>query len=197
MAMTRGPRRRGMTFMEILVALAVITFGIIPLLWAMTGATRQTRISLRQVQAANHASNLLEALRTTGFRSLVKMPATMVQLRGNDNQWQPYASGMDLQLAALQDGVPLRGPKREDPAAFEEFQQTFFGSPALVPELERVFTRYFHLIKSEDGRYVTVIVRVEWPARLVSAKTGEVKRSVTRHVELRTVLADPYRGGGT
>lgn len=199
-------RRHGFTFAEILVALAVISFGILPLLWALHGGTRQTRISLRQVQAANHASNLIEAMRAFGFRKTQALPATKVQLRGNENKWQDYTSGMDLDLEELTEppptssdpeaGIRLAGEAPPgDPALFAEFEDRFFGADnPVVPPLEDNFTRYFHLVKSPGGQYVTVIVRVEWPARLVSRSTNATK-VVKRHVELRTVLADPYRGG--
>ncbi len=209
-ARARARPRRGFTFTEILIAIAVLTFGIIPLVWAIMGGTTQTRISLRQVQAANHASNLLEALRTFGFRNVMRLPSTMVQLRGSDNRWAAYNSSMGLELDLLTEpavavptapgtGAPSMpaGPTPAtvgDPAAFAEFEGRYFKEPLVVPPLEDVFTRYYHLVRSADGQYVTVVVRVEWPVHQVNRSTGD-SRTVPRSVELRTVLADPYRGG--
>lgn len=178
-----------MTFIEILMALAILTFGIIPLVHHLTGATRRTRISLRQVQGANHAANLMEALRSTGYQTLRNMPAVMVQLRGNENRWDTYG-GQELSLGDIQnDGLG-------DAAVFEDFKRRFFGDQPAVPEMESLFTRYFYLHRVEAQPYITIIVRVEWPTNVFNKATG-VREVKPRHVELRTVLADPFRGGSS
>lgn len=183
--------RRGFTFTEILVGLCVLTLGIIPVVHALMGGTRQTGISLRQVQAANHASNLMEALQAFGFRNVVRLPSTMVQQRGGENKWEVYQAGMELGFEGLAESRDQAG----DTVAFDEFQGRFFADPPVVPPLENVFTRYFHLIRDAERRYVTAIVRVEWTIRVPGTDGGQ--GSALRFVELRTVFADPYQGGSS
>jgi hypothetical protein len=170
------------------MAVAILTFGIIPVVHHILSATKMTKISLRQVQASNHASNLMEALRAMGYPKLRRMPATMVQLRGNDGRWDKYSSGMALGFPDIVED-PIG-----DPAIFESFKTKFFADPPIVPELEREFTRYYYLVRAEGQPYVTLIVRVEWFQGSLNNRTSGGKLA-TRFVELRTVLADPFRGG--
>ena len=181
-------RRRGLSFIEVLMAIAVLTFGIIPMLVSIQRRTRLTRISLRQVQAANHASNLMEALRSLGYPGLRAMPTAKVQLRGNDGRWDTASDGMGLGLEGIiDDGLG-------DEAVFEDWRGRFFGEPPVVPPLESLFTRYFYLHREAEMPYITIVVRVEWPARVVDKRSGTASVS-NRHVEVRTLVADPYRGG--
>lgn len=185
--MTTPPRRRGITFVEVLIAVAVIAFGILPLLVNLNNQNRQTAMSLRQVQAANHASNLLEALRSTGYQSLKLLPSAMVQVRNGENKWTPYSAGMNLALADIEDDG------QGDRGVFGEFEARFFGEPPVMPPMEDLFTRYYYLYRQEGSPYVTIIVRVEWPA---TGRNDAGKRDIIpRAVELRSLVADPYRGG--
>lgn len=181
--------RRGLTFIEILMAVALLTFGIIPVVHHILSATKQTRISLYQVQASNHASNLMEALRSQGYPRLRRMPNCMVQLRGNGGKWDKYSSGMQLGFEGIEEDP------YGDTAIFEEFRGKFFSDPPIVPELESLFTRYFYLHRTADLPYVTLIVRVEWLSSRVKSQSAGQGSPAKRFVELRTVLADPFRGG--
>jgi len=41
----------------------------------------------------------------------------------------------------------------------------------------------------------TIVVRVEWPSRQLGPPSSSGETAPPRHVELRTVMADPFRGG--
>lgn len=183
-----------MSFVEILIAIAVLTFGIIPIVHHIMSGARQTRISLRQVQAANHASNLMEALRSMGYLKLRAMPNAMVQLRGNENRWDKLSGGADIaeDRFAQDDG-------KGDESIFTEFQDLFFsgGGEPVVPNLESLFTRYYFLHRTDEDPYITIIVRVEWPAVPKHVQGGSGSGIAYRSVELRTLVADPYRGGAS
>lgn len=184
----RRSLRQGMTFMEILVVIAMLTFGIIPLLHSMFQSTRQTSLSLRQIQASNHAANLLEALRTMGFPALVRMPPLMVQRAGNENTWEIYRADMNLNVPNLEEELP-----EGDVSIFEEFRSKFFSDPAVVPPIEKVFTRYYRLIQDPAGKYCTIVVRLEWQT---GNNQPDGTKAEPRFVELRTLLSNPYQGGG-
>jgi len=184
--------RRGFSFLEIIIGVCIMTFGLIPLLWALSGGTSQVGITLQQVQAANHASNLLEALRATPFQDLALFPPCMIQLKGGDNVWRAANEAGEVKLL-----FPEEATKPAPSGAstvFDKFQSNFFAKDAaIVPPLESIFTRYFVILKDDEGtpRYLTVVVRVEWEKRNRLADKPEERKSI-RSVELRTVLADPY-----
>ncbi len=180
-------RRSGMSFIEVLMAIAVLSLGIIPLIYTLTGTAKKTKLTIYQVQATSHAANLLEALRSLGYPGLRAMPSAMVQPRGGTNQWVPFSASMNLEMEDIQDDG------RGDMSVFEDWKTTFFGEPSVVPRLETQFTRYFYLYRTEDQPYVTLIVRVEWPARGTTASGSNT--IINRKVELRSLVADPYRGG--
>ncbi len=200
-----GGERGGFTFTEILIAVIILVVGLLPLMWALVGGSRQTRITIKQVQAANHAANLLEALRTIPFKKLAAFPPCMVQT-GRDGKWHPpseVAGEVEPVLADIAESPPP--PQAAE--VFEEFVNDFFaGDVPMVPPMGRNFVRYFVLIKDDPVKptYITVVVRVEWKVRDIFRRGKERGEGGTagsnpekrRYVELRTVMADPYFYGG-
>ncbi len=179
------------SFIEILIGVIILSVGLIPLLSALSGGTRQTAITLRQVQAANHASNLMEGLRATKFQDITLFPPCMVQLKGGDNTWRKpsEASEVELILPELANQPPPSGST----GVFDAFRNDFFAKDnPIVPPLSSRFSRYFVILKDDEKtpKYITIIVRVEWDVKnRLKAKGGKMQH---RHVELRTVIADPY-----
>jgi len=183
--------RRGFNLIEILMGVAILSFGIIPLLWALHGGTIQTRLTLRQVQGSNHASNLLEALRATPYQDLARFPVCMTQIYGGDDLWRRSGDAPDIEYI-----MPEVIAQPESPDAgqvFDKFRSAFFsGDFPIVPHLDSTFSRYFIILKDKEKTpaYITLIVRVEWKTKNALSTPGDKKKN--RSVELRTVLADPY-----
>ena len=167
-----------------------MTFGLIPLLWALSSGHNQVGITLHQVQASNHAANLLEALRASPFQDLALFPPCMVQIRGGDNKWRRPSEASEVQVIFPE--IASQQAPSGSTNVFDKFLRNFFNdAAAIVPPLEKRFQRYFIVIKDNDKtpRYITLIVRVEWEKKNRLAGDG---KKVWRQVELRTVLSDPY-----
>lgn len=199
--MSGSTRRLGFSFIEILIGIVILIIGLIPLMLAYGMATKETRVSISQIQAINHAGNLLEALRAFGaqdFKNLTYFPASMEQRKGGDNVWVAV-SGDDALTTALgaAGGTPVpalagttagTGDDRQSGEKnFETFKTTFMsGDTPVVAKLEMRFKRQFQLLRK--GGYVTVIVRVVWEEEDLASSTKPQERVI----ELRTVVADPY-----
>lgn len=195
--MSRSPgRRRGFSFLEVLIGIVILSFGLVPLLWALMGGTQQTHVTLRQVQAANHAANLLEALRATPFQELAQFPPCMAQLAGGDNGWRPPGEATELRLVLAEDANKPAPPAAAE--VFARFKDNFFGGESpIVPPLDPPFSRYFVILKDspDTPRYITLVARVEWEvkSRIDDGEDDEgPPKQKIRSVELRTVLSDPY-----
>ena len=183
-------RKKGFSFLEVVMGVLIMTFGLIPLLWALIGGHNQVSITLRQVQASNHAANLLEALRATPFQDLALFPPSMIQIRGGDNKWRKPGEAREVEFILpeiVNSPVPSGATN-----VFDKFIESFFSKDVpIVPPLESNFRRYFIIMKDheETPHYITVVVRVEWQKK---DRLAAKKKAYWRHVELRTVLADPY-----
>jgi prepilin-type N-terminal cleavage/methylation domain-containing protein len=187
-------RKDGFSFLEVLIGIVILSVGLIPLMWAVSGGTSQVGVTLRQVQAANHSANLLEALRATPFQDLSMFPPSMIQLTGGDNKWRKPSEATDVTFP-YEDEVNKPAP----PGAtnvFDKFVNSFFPKNdtdvSIVPPLERQFRRYFIILKDDETtpRYITLIVRVEWMKTDTLTQTD--KKGFLRSTELRTVISDPY-----
>lgn len=194
-------RRSGFTFVEILIGIIILVIGLVPLMLAYSMATKETRVSISQIQAINHAANLLEALRAFGaqdFKNLTYFPAAMEQRKGGDNVWVPLSGDETMLTAtAAAAGTPVPAMAGTNPGEgddrgsgeknFTTFKTTFMsGTAPVVAKLEERFKRSFQLLRK--GGYVTVVVRVAWEEEDLAAST----KPQVRVIELRTVVADPY-----
>ena len=193
-------RSAGFTFVEILIGIVILIIGLVPLMLAYGMATKETRVSISQIQAINHCANLLEALRAFGaqdFKNLTYFPDAMEQRTGGDNVWVA-PSGDDAMTTALgaaggtpapalSGATPGGDDKQSADKNFETFKTTFMASDTpVVAKLEVRFKRSFQLLRK--GGYITLIVRVGWFEEDLAAST----KPAARVIELRTVVADPY-----
>jgi len=186
--------KKAFSFLEVLIGVLILSVGLIPLMWAVSGGTNQVGITLRQVQAANHSANLLEALRATPFQDLTLFPPCMIQLIGGDNKWRKPSEATKVTFPYPDEVNQIPPPGATN--VFDKFVNSFFprgeNDVAIVPPLEWQFRRYFIIIKDDPDtpRYITLIVRVEWMKKNALKKTG--KGGIKRKTELRTVISDPY-----
>lgn len=74
MNLRKNTQRTAFSFLEVMIGVMIVSVGLIPLMWAVSGGTSQVGVTLRQVQASNHSSNLMEALRATPFQELAMFP---------------------------------------------------------------------------------------------------------------------------
>lgn len=200
----------GFSFLELFIGIVILMAGVIPIFWVMSGTTKGAQLTVAQVQATNHASNLLEAIRAAGFDAVSQFPAVMVQPEGGTQGWR--APDESTPIGWTQ--VTAAPPSQEQKKAFESFRLAFFDAKdPIVPPMEQHFRRFLVVQGAKSGNdpdqmadpssgqpaqsgsddgMIGVVVRVEWSSRTTK---GEEKAN---HVELRTVLGDPYRflGGG-
>lgn len=211
--MTLGTRR-GFSFLELIVGIVILMCGVVPLFWVMSGSTRGAKLTVQQVQATTHATNLMEVVRAAGYDLANRFPAISVQMKGGGSAWRHLDDGRPFKWAGPEDAAPTDDAKK----AFDEFRQCFFDSKnPIVPPMEDYFERYLVIIDGSGSApppaasgpgapagggsgggsgKIGVVVRVEWTPNRPSA-TGEEKEKVgTQYVELRTVLGNPYRAGG-
>ncbi len=198
-------RNQGFSFLELFIGIIILFAGIIPIFWVMSGSTQTARLTVSQVQATNHASNLIEAIRAVGFDAVSQFPPIMQQL--GKGKWGVPQSLDEVLFAPISSDAPTNDQLK----AWDSFEKAFFASDdPIVPPMEDYYIRYFAIRDSGGGapadpsaptgsvrreKTLTVIIRVEWTVRR-SSNAGEVQKK--QHVELRTVLGDPYRslGGG-
>jgi hypothetical protein len=199
--------RQGFSFIELAVGIVILFCGIIPIFWVLSGSNKAAKLTISQVQATNHATNLLEAVRAAGYDAVSRFPPAMVQLKGGTGVWKPVDDPSTLSWVSLPSGSPNETAKK----AFDSFRQAFFDSKdPIVPPIEEQFERYLAVrggkgsssdmegpgeAAAQDDGMIGVVVRIEWTASASGDKEGEL---IPQSVELRTVLGDPYRflGGG-
>jgi len=186
-------RVKAFSFIEVLIGIVIVSVGLIPLMSAIQGGTSQVGVTLRQVQAANHSANLLEALRATPFQDLTLFPPCMIQLIGGDNKWRKPSEATDVDF--LYSEVATKPPPPGATNVFDKFVNNFFpkgeNDVAIVPNMGTSFRRYFLIVKDDEETpsYITLIVRVEW---IKKNRLSKGAKPMARHTELRTVISDPY-----
>jgi len=189
----RHKHKNAFSFIEVLIGIVIVSVGLIPLMSAISAGTSQVGITLRQVQAANHSANLLEALRATPFQDLTLFPSCMIQISGGDNKWRKPSEASDVTFPYPE--VVNQPPPPGATNVFDKFVNNFFpkgeNDIAIVPNIGAVFRRYFIIIKDDEETpsYITLIVRVEWEKK---NRLSQTKKTLPRHTELRTVISDPY-----
>ena len=202
--------RQGFSFIELFVGIVILMCGIIPIFWVLSGSNKAAKLTISQVQATTHATNLLEAVRAAGYDAVSRFPPAMVQLKGGTGVWKPVEDPSSLSSWVQ---LPAGSPNETAKKAFDSFRQAFFtAKDPIVPPMEEQFERYLAIrggsgsstsemegtggvAPAQDDGMIGVVVRVEWTASATGDKEGE---QVPQAVELRTVLGDPYRflGGG-
>lgn len=196
---TRSCGAVGFSFVEILLGLVILILGLIPLMLTYSASTKETRVSIQQIQAINHASNLMEALRAFGaadFRNLLEFPSAMEQRKGGENKWaeatEPAAAPAGRTPAPGAAPAPPSGQgAAQGEANFQKFKEQFFSdNDPIVATLERQFRRVFRVEQRARG-LITVIVQVSWDETDPTATQGARERTI----DLRTVIADPYDFG--
>lgn len=170
------------------MGVTILIAGLIPILWTMTGTTRRARITVNQVQGTSHAANLLEAVRAAGFDLVKDFPPVMMEQgskgAASPSLWGPPPADADLSWAGLGAAPPGEVPEAQE--AFKAFTDGFFDADKpVVPPMEAHFKRYL-VIRGAGTNLLGVIVRVEWNLR-------SPDEDPTNHVELRTVIANPFR----
>ncbi|MBI3893689.1 MAG: hypothetical protein HY303_19390 [Candidatus Wallbacteria bacterium] len=203
--------KRGFSFLELFIGIVILMAGVIPIFWVMSGTSKGAKLTVQQVQATNHASNLLEAIRAAGFDAVSQFPQVMVQMEGAAGAWKFPEEAAALNWTQIAQTAQTEEQKK----AFESFRLAFFdGKDPIVPPMEDNYRRYLVVQGSKsaaqpsegmedpthaqhasaDDGMIGVIVRVEWTNR----SGDKPEERVPQYVELRTVLGDPYRflGGG-
>jgi type II secretory pathway pseudopilin PulG len=185
------PRSSGFSLIEVIIGIIILVIGLVPLMLCYTMSTKDTKVSISQVRAINHAANLLEALRGFGGNNFIAMqtfPRAMEQRKGGTGEWSPSEESLGGTEATGEDGAPPAAPGGADGGSFAEFKKQFCeGANPILPKPEKEFRRVFWVLNLAQG-FTTLIVRVLWQEVDVNSPTGGAERMV----ELRSVIADPY-----
>ena len=182
----REGSRVGFSFIEILIGVSILATGLVPLVLAYTMSTRGTRVSINQVKAIQHTSNLLEAIRAYGiqdYKNIEGFPTGMTQRKGENKDWV----ALDTPLEDGDGVPPVNGDATGE--SWKKFLTDFFdASEPIIPPLGRAFKRSFQIIRGIEPGYSTIIVRTSWDQVDITSEEGVEDRNV----ELRTVVANPF-----
>ncbi len=69
----RSIMRKGFSLIEIMIAVLVISLGVIPVYLLLTSGTRGVRYGIRQIKAVNHCSAVLELFRGMQYKNIKAM----------------------------------------------------------------------------------------------------------------------------
>ena len=86
--------KKGFTLIEIMIAVLVISLGVIPVYMLLTSGTRGVRYGIRQIKAVNHCSAVLELFRGMQYK-YVKSMTDMGELEASQKGYMIYSKSED------------------------------------------------------------------------------------------------------
>jgi hypothetical protein len=195
--------RRGLSFVEILVATALLVCVLLPVLYLFTQATRTSEVSLDELAATNYACELTDQLKvlpwSIGFRYIVQTPVP--------NPPPAFPEWTTLTSAGM--GFPEadpNGPARLQPIDTADWTRTGFpywipppDAPQIMarsrlylsplPENYRRKLKVYHPLADPSGNLdpnlYQIMVRIEWDRTFLGAPTQN------RFNQMGTLIANP------
>lgn len=81
--------KKGFSIIEVMLAIMIITLGVIPVYHLLSSGTRGVSVSVREIQAVNHAVCLIELLKGLGFDKLASL-CELGQFKAEQVGWMQY-----------------------------------------------------------------------------------------------------------
>lgn len=170
------PARAGFSMLELMVAIAALSVGLLGFTQALVTAMRAQRMSHEQGLALEAARRQVELMQTVGFSNIFRQ---FNGQRGDDLLGPGTAPGAQFAVSGLQapraSGLTLPGeilfPVLDDQPGVlrEDLSRPEFGTPLDLDLDNGVVDSTDH---SSDYRVLPVVVRVRWSSM---AGTGEVR----------------------
>jgi prepilin-type N-terminal cleavage/methylation domain-containing protein len=174
--------RRGFSLIEVMLAITIITLGIFPVMYLLSSGTRGVKVSVREVQAVNHAVTLLELLKGIPFSTLNSF-CDSGELEAAQEGWMIYDRNTEKMIAS-EDEKGVWDVIGSEPG--KEFFRTYLGplgngtDGPVLSELELYFyERSAIIICSDTG--CTIKAKVMW-------KSEQGQRD--RHVEFKSLVME-------
>ena len=177
--------KRGFTLIEIMIAVMVISLGVIPVYLLLTSGTRGVRYSIRQIKAVNHCSAALELFRGIQYKDIYKMTDGGL-LEASQKGYMVYSR---VEEAWIQNADALDSGQWE--VSGSTFASEFFGQlnpredieAEILPFLESYFTLRRVKISCEKVA-CTISSSIEW--RRDEGKS----QNKPRELEFKTVVVN-------
>ena len=177
--------KRGFTLIEIMIAIMVISLGVIPVYLLLTSGTRGVRYGIRQIKAVNHCSALLELFRGIQYKDIEKMT--------DDGDLEAFQAG--YMVYSRSEEVWIKSSDSLDNGQWEvsgsSSANDFFSQlnpkenseDEILPSLESYFTMRKVKVRCEAVA-CTIIASVEW--RRDEGKS----ENKSRELEFKTVVVN-------
>lgn len=162
-----SPIKKGFSLVEVMVAVMIITLGVIPVYHLLSSGTRGVSVSVREIQAVNHAVCLLELLKGVGFKEITNF-CDSGDFQATQAGWMLYDRA-DHKFKPSQDGRGVWEVSAGSPVGKDFFRVNLgpLGSEgdatagSIISEME-VFFKQRAVEISCDGKYCAISVKVAW-----------------------------------
>ena len=177
--------RRGFTLIEIMIAVLVISLGVIPVYLLLTSGTRGVRYGIRQIKAVNHCSAVLELFRGIQYDKIKSM-TDMGEMEASQQGYMVYSK---LEESWIKSADALDSGKWEVNGSSDAKKFFTYLDPKLdieteiLPYLEVYFTsRSVRVICKPQACEITS--KVEW------VRDEGKSQSKFRDLEFKTVVVN-------
>lgn len=177
--------KRGFTLIEIMIAVLVISLGVIPVYMLLTSGTRGVRYGIRQIKAVNHCSAVLELFRGIQYKKINAMTDDG-ELEASQKGYMVYSKVEEKWVGttnALDDG---KWEVNGSPLAqefFMELNPKQISEDEILPYLEAYFvSRTVKLLCKPEACEITA--KVEW-----QRSVGNSSQNL-RDLEFKTVVVN-------
>ena len=177
--------RKGFSLIEIMIAVLVISLGVIPVYMLLTSGTRGVRYGIRQIKAVNHCSAVLELFRGLQYKN-IKAMTDMGEMEASQKGYMVY-SKVEERWVKNSDG--LNGGAWEVSGSslatdfFIQLSPKEDSESEILPYLEAYFTtRRVKVICKPEACVISSYI--EWPR----AQGNSQKKA--RNLEFKTVVVN-------
>ena len=175
--------KKGFSLIEVMVAVMIITLGVFPVYHLLSSGTRGVSVTVREVQAVNHAVSLLEIFKGLPFGVLNSFCDVSGEFQAVQEGWMIYDRNTE-KMKSSEDARGVWEVTGAEPGA--EFFRSYLGplgngtDGPVLSELELYFKeRSAQMVCSEIG--CTIKIKVMW-------ESEQGKRE--RQIEFKTLVVE-------
>lgn len=153
--------RRAFTLVEIMVAVLVVILGVIPVYYLLTSGTRGVRWSIRQVQAVNHCSAILELFKGMNYSDITAMTSGDV-FSAEQKGYMIYSQELEQWVNGGASGNWEVNGSKQAKKFFDKLNPAATPQDEILPPLEAYFTVRKVEVNCAGNNLCIVDCRVEW-----------------------------------
>ena len=177
--------RRGFTLIEIMIAVLVISLGVIPVYLLLTSGTRGVRYGIRQIKAVNHCSAVLELFRGIQYKKIESM-TDMGELEASQKGYMIYSQSEDQWIKnsdALDSGKWDVVGSSLGKEFFIQLDPKQNSEEEILPNLEAYFLDRRVRVNCQSG-VCNITSSVEWQRTEGDSSKGN------RNLEFKTIVVE-------